>query len=336
MHYKIVLVVNPVAGRGLALHQLPAVTKKFDELSLHYEVVLTERAGHAVEIARNAGSRGYTAIVASGGDGTCNEIINGLMRSKKNECAPTPVLSVLPFGRRNDFAFAMGIPSNIDDACRVLRAGRVFPFDVGFVSGDVFPQGRYFGNSVVFGVGAVLANNERHYRRLRGSLPRFFGTLETFVSYPRPESVGLSIDGRQTTCETQYVSVLNGPRQNGAFVVAPDADTLDGFFDVRASTIPLSRGKMLSLMARRACGDRSKTRGLLTTRGKSLSISAPSTGIACAIDGEILSSLEGVVSIECLNGSLSVICDPNLPASPALSPSAPRERRRTARKGSAV
>jgi diacylglycerol kinase family enzyme len=83
-------------------------------------------------------------VVAVGGDGTSNEVLNGLMLAKQS--GTTAVMGVLCVGRGNDFAFGIGVPRGIEDGCRVLAQGHRRTVDVGRVVGGLYPQGRYFGS----------------------------------------------------------------------------------------------------------------------------------------------------------------------------------------------
>ena len=94
-------------------------------------------------------------VVAAGGDGTLNEVLNGLM------CASTsqddrPALGTIPIGRDNDFSFGMDVPHDIEAVCQLLASGECRPIDVGLVKGGDYPEGRYFGNGVGIGFDAVV------------------------------------------------------------------------------------------------------------------------------------------------------------------------------------
>src|SRR4030042_2530430 len=105
--YKIIL--NPTAGNGNGLHSIPQIEQLMNQHKLSYDLVRTERPGHGIELTRQAVRDGYKAIIAAGGDGTVNEVINGLMQCKQ-ESLTIPPLGVLCVGRGNDFAGSMGIP----------------------------------------------------------------------------------------------------------------------------------------------------------------------------------------------------------------------------------
>ena len=114
--YKVIL--NPVAGHGNGLKARPAIERLLAGHRLDYDLVQTECAGHALELTRRAAAEGYAVIVAAGGDGTVNEVINGLMEVKQAG-SPPPALGILCTGRGNDLAYSLGIPVELDAACQV-------------------------------------------------------------------------------------------------------------------------------------------------------------------------------------------------------------------------
>ena len=118
-------------------------------------MVLTENPGHAIQLAEEAGANGYDTVVAAGGDGTANEVINGLMNAanKGNLIAD---FAVLPVGRGNDFSYGMGVPQELRAACELLAEGKTRKIDIGFVKGGDYPEGRYFGNGIGIGFDTIV------------------------------------------------------------------------------------------------------------------------------------------------------------------------------------
>ncbi len=109
--YKIIL--NPTSGNGNGLKAIPQIEKLLNQHKLSFDLVRTERVGHAIELTRQAVKHGCKAIIAAGGDGTVNEVINGLVQCQL-EGLTIPPLAVLAVGRGNDFAGSMGIPADLE------------------------------------------------------------------------------------------------------------------------------------------------------------------------------------------------------------------------------
>ena len=119
---KYLLIVNPKSGKGTAPERVDAVVRYFRRHGHEVDVRLTNRPGHAVDIAAAACSSGYHAIVGCGGDGTINEVLNGMTGSN---C----LLGILPWGTGNVFAAEMGLPTRLRAACRLIRKGSSARFD---------------------------------------------------------------------------------------------------------------------------------------------------------------------------------------------------------------
>ena len=146
--YKVI--VNPTPGRGRGGETYPLIEEMLKRLDLDIEMCRTEAVGHAIELAEQASAQGFDVVVAAGGDGTSNEVINGLMRAKlagKGEAA----MGVISVGRGNDFAYGVNTPPDLDDACQVLAQDERLTIDVGLSTGGDFPEGRYFGNGIGIG-----------------------------------------------------------------------------------------------------------------------------------------------------------------------------------------
>ncbi|MDY6846894.1 MAG: acylglycerol kinase family protein, partial [Chloroflexota bacterium] len=100
---KYCIIVNPVAGRGAGKKAIPEIESYLNALGIDYDLLVTNEPGHGIKLAEEAGTNGYQTVVAVGGDGTANEVINGLMHAS-NKGKLTARLAVFPVGRGNDFS----------------------------------------------------------------------------------------------------------------------------------------------------------------------------------------------------------------------------------------
>lgn len=226
---KLRIVVNPVAGKGRAVKTLPLIEQELKQLSLEYEIRLTEYPWHAAKLAEEAVLLGYD-VVAAGGDGTANEVINGIMLARNNGLGTTR-MGVLPIGRGNDFGFSMGIPSNLKEACQVLAEGKTRWIDVGLVSGGLYPQGRYFGNGVGIGFDAVVGFVAAELP-LSGFPAYLAATLKTMMLYYHAPLMEIALDDQTFQKPCLMVSVMNGYRLGGGFYMTPDSKPDDQKFDL--------------------------------------------------------------------------------------------------------
>lgn len=183
----------------------------------------TERPGHAIHLAEDAGKSGVDVVVAIGGDGTVNEAVNGLMRLP---AAKRPAFGLVPDGTGNDYGFALGLrPGDLADASRVLAEGKARVLDVGEVNG------RFFANSVGLGFDGAVAEAASKVRYLKG-FPAYlwsvFAVLKDWANF----ELTLTVDGRVLEGQAFLAAVANGPRSGGGFLLAPAARPDDGLFDV--------------------------------------------------------------------------------------------------------
>jgi YegS/Rv2252/BmrU family lipid kinase len=268
--------------------------------------VCTAQPWHAAELAREASTDGYDVVVAAGGDGTANEVLNGLMEAKQVG-AHAPALGVLSIGRGNDFAHGVGVPKDLEQACRVLVDGHRRVIDVGRVVGGIFPQGRYFGNCVGVGFDAIGTIEAAKLPRLGGFLSYLIAVLKTiFLYYKAPVST-VEYDGRTLTQPSLMISIMNGRRLGGGFMMAPEAEPDDGLFDLCIAH-EVSRARMFSLIPDFLRGTQATQEPITTGRAAQVSIRVVEGALPAQTDGEIL-CIEGQhLEIELLPRQIDVIC----------------------------
>lgn len=307
MHnHRFLLIYNPTAGKGKAAGLRESVEQLMTAAGLDWELRLTERIGHAQELARTAAAQGFTVAVACGGDGTVNEVINGLMKARLADEA-TCVLGVLPVGRGNDFAYGANIPKDLEQSVRVLATSEARPMDVGCITGGDYPDGKFFGNGIGIGFDTIVGLEAAHMRFVHGFMAYVFGALKTFVLYPSPVQVRFEWDHGVIEHTTHQISIMNGKRMGGTFFMAPEADNADGLLDLCMAGV-LSRGAMLKLMAMYTKGSQSKDPLIKTGRSKRFHITAPNGGLIVHADGETVCVNGQELLIECVPAALQILC----------------------------
>ncbi len=227
-HAKVI--VNPVAGAYSTRRKWPRISSLLKHAGLSFDYEYTEGAGHAIELARVAASDGYRYIVAVGGDGTVNEVANGILRSS----SPTETsLGVVSTGTGSDFARSAGIPRDYTKACSFLASSRRRLIDVGVVEFKSKGQTlqRFFLN--VAGVGfdaAVVEVTEKMPKYFGGTIPYLGGLFRSMFSY-RNKLVTLSVGDRVESKRILNVVVANGSYVGGRMHIAPKAELSDGLLD---------------------------------------------------------------------------------------------------------
>jgi diacylglycerol kinase (ATP) len=302
------IIVNPISGRGAGLASLPGIRTYLDLKSLHYDILLTERPGHAIELAQAAVKAGYDIIVGVGGDGTANEIINGLMQSQ-NSGLDAAVMGMLAVGRGNDFAFGMNIPAGLELGLQTLTTGRQEKIDVGLVTGGDYPQGRYFGNGVGIGFDAVVGFEALKMTWLSGFPNYIVAALKTIFLYYHAPLIRLEYDGQSEKLSALMVSVMNGRRMGGGFMMAPESSNLDGLLDLCIAR-QVSRGRIFTLIPHFLKGDQATQKSISTARARRIAVTALQGSLPVHADGETICTAGASLTIELLPAQLSLICQP--------------------------
>jgi diacylglycerol kinase (ATP) len=228
---EVKLIVNPVAGGGTVGKHWPRIRRILEAEGLEFEASLSEGKGHAAELARQALNGGYKTVVALGGDGTVNEVINGLMAEGDNEVT----LGIIPGEKGNDLARTLGIPFDYAAACRKLLAGKAVPLDLGRITyAHHGGEGRhYFINAAGLGFDAeVVRRVTPRLRALSNPTVRYLsGLFLTLASYKNREA-RIAIEGEELRERVFSIVVCNGRYFGGGMEIAPQAEPDDGLFDV--------------------------------------------------------------------------------------------------------
>jgi YegS/Rv2252/BmrU family lipid kinase len=229
---KYCVIVNPVSGMGAGRKAIPKIEKYLQALGLDYDLLLTEYPCHAIDLAALAGSGGCSTVVAVGGDGTVNEVINGLMRAL-NLGSLSANLAVLPVGRGNDFSFGMGVPQNLAAACQMLVEGKLKTIDIGFVRGGDYPEGRYFGNGVGIGFDTIVGFEAAKLPSFLSGIPAYLiAAIKTIFLYFNAPLLRIHLDNTMIEQPCLLVSLMNGKRMGGSFLFAPDSSPDDGLLSL--------------------------------------------------------------------------------------------------------
>jgi diacylglycerol kinase (ATP) len=235
---RTVVIINP-KSQGGRLGERWADVRDTLSRAFPYDDTYTEAPGDATRLTREALEAGADRIVAVGGDGTINEVVNGFFDEDGEPIAPEASFALIPFGTGGDFRRTMNIPREIADAADVIKANHRKKIDVGKLeltthSGD--KALRMFANIASFGVSGVVDRMVNKSGKRLGRLSFALATARATWSY-KNQRVQLIFDGNvdervETTINT--VAVANGRFFGGAMKIAPNAEVDDGLFDVVA------------------------------------------------------------------------------------------------------
>ena len=290
--------MNPAGGKGEALKLLPQVVESFAPLGVR-DIRQTTVPGQEEQLAREAIARKVDAIIAVGGDGTCSNIANAILRSG-SACR----LAVVPAGTGNDFAKTLGVSRcSVPDIAGLVSRNRPTSIDVGVA------DGRYFINSCGFGFDASVLERTARVKFLKGDALYIYAALTQLFTYRgSPVVVGSHLAG--TRDNLLMVTVSNGRYLGGAFHIAPHASVLDGSLDVclvRDASV-LQRVRIFAAAFR---GTHGALPSVTTMQRSELLLSFRSAPLM-ELDGELRQSRSEELRIECMPRALSVIAAPDV------------------------
>ncbi|MFG6150007.1 diacylglycerol kinase [Halobacillus sp. B23F22_1] len=215
------IIYNPTSGREIIRKVLPDILQRFEQAGYETSAHATTCAGDATEAAQIAVERKFDVVVAAGGDGTINEVINGIAEQEFR-----PKLGIIPVGTTNDFARALCVPRNIHKAVDVILEDYSTPLDIGRVNDH------YFMN--IAGGGKITEISYEVPSKLKtmiGQLAYYLKGIEMLPSL-RPTYVEMEYDGRVFEGEVMLFLVSNTNSVGGLERLAPGAKMDDGVFDL--------------------------------------------------------------------------------------------------------
>ncbi len=265
-------IVNPVAGNGAGERSASRIAADFRGQGMRVDVVLTPAPDEAARLAREGAADGYGVIIAAGGDGTANEIANGIAGS-------AAALALYPIGVGNDFARALGYPRRARDVPRFLRGAHRRSIDVGELNGRVFV------NSAGVGIDGHIAQRIAATSRIVGKTFGYFaGSLVGIATY-RPHPMRVLVDGELHTGRFLSVVAANGTHFGSGMHLAPQASLDDGQFDVLLAG-DLSRWSSLVALGRLYRGTHVDGVRIHGIRGREIDIELDRS-LPMEMDGEV-------------------------------------------------
>ncbi len=302
------MILNPIAGRGASKKALPEIESHLHTLGFDYDLLITEKPGHGIKLAEQAGEKGCETVIAVGGDGTANEVINGLMNAANNKKIISK-LAILPVGRGNDFSYGMGVPQDLKSACKILVEGQSRKIDIGFVKGGDYPQGRYFGNGVGIGFDTVVGFEAAKLPSYITGMPAYLlAALKTISLYFNAPLLRIEIDGKVIEQACLLVSLMNGKRMGGTFMFAPDSAPDDGLLNL-CIVEQVSRLGVLSLFPKVMSGTQRDHPAIKMPKGEKIKIEAINGSLPVHADGETICEAAKSLEVSILKKKLEIVCE---------------------------
>ena len=219
------VIVNPTAGNGRAARALPWIRERLEPRA-EARVEVTGRPGDAERLAAGGRAAGHDRIVALGGDGTVQEVVNGILASGASSS-----LGIVPLGSGNDLARSLGLPRELGAAWRIAVGERSRPIDVGRATNGAGAS-RWFASAGGIGFDAQVAAAMVARRGWQGGRAGYLLTALDELRRFENRRVQLSLDGAEHAADVLLVAIANGAYYGGGMRIAPDAQPDDGLLDV--------------------------------------------------------------------------------------------------------
>ncbi len=305
MPRKVKLILNPMADMGRAwktANDLRPIAQEFKgELTWSGTVYPT----HAIELAKQAAEEGYDMVVAMGGDGTAHEVMNGLMQVPAEK---RPIMGVVPIGSGNDFAYSIGITQKSSRAlAHVLKAENILPVDVGMLT-DENGRKEYFDNTLGIGFDAVVTIRSHKLPIVKGFLMYLTAVIQTIVLNHNPANMRIKTESEEMATSALMVTLCNGPREGGGFMIAPEAKNNDGKLEYAIVT-KVSRATMFRLVPEFMNGTHPRFKQIRMGSFKTMEL-ASDLPLYIHADGEIFTSFGSnlkKIKVEILPNALQVV-----------------------------
>ncbi len=282
------VIVNAAAGGGKASRDWEQIASLLNKHDFQYDTEFTSRRLHAMVISRNKIKEGYKRIIVVGGDGTMNEVINGVFAQS---ATPTTeiMLGMITVGTGNDWAKMFDIPTEYEAAIETIKLQKTFVQDAGLVTYRKSNQtwNRYFINIAGMGFGAKVVAKSNKLKDKGKSSPSLYqmNIFTCLLSY-RAIKASIHIDGELIDRKIFSLSVGIGKFNGGGMIQIPDAIADDGLYSI---TLIKKMGKLRVIASMKMLynGKIAQHKKVETFTGKVISIDSP-TQLNLETDGETL------------------------------------------------
>lgn len=306
---KIKLIINPASSHGKAKKEWEKIKNQLENLNMKFDYAFTEKRGDAISIARESVQSEKETIIAIGGDGMINEVVNGMVNS--DETIPKNLtLGVIPVGTGSDFARTMEIPRDYKEAVGRIYKKKTVEVDVGKVEyfdwASQERRVRYFINitDAAFSAEVCKAAQETWLAKFfSGTIPYVIGLLRTILLF-KNKPVDLIVDDEKMKKDACLIAIANCRYFGGGMQIAPLANPYDGLLDV----VILSDASKMEIL--KNLSKLYKLEGapdlpnLMYKKAKKIEINS-SEQIMVDIDGEVIG--EGPLKFSLITSKLRVI-----------------------------
>jgi diacylglycerol kinase (ATP) len=214
------VILNPYSNRWNSQKRWSEAEAALKAAGVDFHLAVSEKKGQIIELAEHAALQRFSPVIVAGGDGSIGDAANGLMRAARSANGDMPPLGILPTGSANDIVFALGLPTDLDEAARVIAAGKTRAMDLGRLND------RYFVNNSAAGLEPYVTIKHEKIHWIKGMARYLVAAVQAIMD--KPEWRGkLRWDDGEYDGTFSLISIGNG-RRTGGFFMTPHADPFDG------------------------------------------------------------------------------------------------------------
>lgn len=301
------VILNPWAGRGVAGKRRGELEQALRNADVDFDLVTTHARGGATELTYQAIERGYNQIIAVGGDGTINEIVNGIIGSKLGS-GMGATLGIIPLGTGSDFIKVLDgfVPNDLSGSVQRLAVNRTQAVDAGQirVESAIQEHTRYFINGLGMGLDAQVAVESLKLTRLKGLSVYLVAAIRALANY-KAHPMLVRYDDNEMRKRLLFASIANGRCQGGGFWMTPDALIDDGLLDL-CMVDKLRLDQIIRYFPSLLEGAHTQIRHVTMGQARHITIEC-SAPVPVATDGEIVATDALRVEIEVIPHVIEVV-----------------------------
>jgi len=214
------VILNPYSNRWNSKARWPEAEAALQAAGVDFALDVSEHKGHIIELVKQAALDGFSPIIAAGGDGTIGEAANGLMQAAGSERDAVGPLGIMPTGSANDIVYSLGLPTDLNEAAKVIAMGKTRLIDLGKLNG------KYFVNNSAAGLEPYVSIKHEKIKWIKGLARYLVAAVQGIMD--KPEWSGeVRWDDGEYKGKFSMLSIGNG-RRTGGFFMTPHADMFDG------------------------------------------------------------------------------------------------------------
>jgi len=214
------VILNPYSNRWNSQKRWPEAESALKTAGVDFDLVISQRKGQIVELAEQAVAEKCSPIIVAGGDGAIGDAVNGIMRAAQSQKGRLVPLGIMPTGSANDLVYALGLPTDLREAAKVIAAGKTRQMDLGKLNDH------YFANNSAAGLEPYVTIKHEKIHWIRGIVRYLVAAVQAIMDKPEWRA-NVKWDDEEFNGKISFISIGNG-RRTGGFFMTPHADPFDG------------------------------------------------------------------------------------------------------------